>query len=209
VGVPEAYDAAGMQDCHGQLRMCMQRIADVEAINVDLESRLEAQAREYIDFESEAADSLVHWKAQYGVLVTEGANWKRLHEQLKLKNKKIREQLLRTERELHGILQKKYDIMEYARRVERDRIRAEQCATVGFRTLPTIPYSRISGIEPTFPNLLDLTACTQNSEKDNSQDHRNPLGAPPQDVRRGRVVLGLADFFEFQLGDSNLEPRGF
>lgn len=94
--------------------------------------------------------------------------------------------------------------MEYARRVERDRIRAEQCAAVGFRTLPTISYSRISGIEPTFP-----TACTQNSEKDNSQDHRNPLGAPPQDVRRGRVVLGLADFFEFQLGDSNLEPRGF
>ena len=53
----EAYDAAEVQDCHSQLRMCMQRIADVEAINVDLESRLEAQAREYIDFESEAAES--------------------------------------------------------------------------------------------------------------------------------------------------------
>ena len=58
VGAPrEAYDAAEVQDCHSQLRMCMQRIADVEAINVDLESRLEAQAREYIELESDAAES--------------------------------------------------------------------------------------------------------------------------------------------------------
>lgn len=55
--VREAYDVAEVQDCHSQLRMCMQRISDVEAINVDLESRLEAQAREYIDLESDAADS--------------------------------------------------------------------------------------------------------------------------------------------------------
>ena len=53
----EAYDVAEVQDCHSQLRMCMQRIADVEAINVDLESRLEVQAREYIDLESDAARS--------------------------------------------------------------------------------------------------------------------------------------------------------
>ncbi len=37
--------------------MCMQRIADVEVINIDLEARLEAQAREYIELESDAAES--------------------------------------------------------------------------------------------------------------------------------------------------------
>ena len=42
-------------------------------------------------------------------------HFRHLHAQQELKNQKIREQLLRTERELHGILQKKYDIMEYAR----------------------------------------------------------------------------------------------
>lgn len=35
----------------------MQRIADVEAINIDLEVRLEVQAREYIELESDAAES--------------------------------------------------------------------------------------------------------------------------------------------------------
>mmetsp|Transcript_32035 Transcript_32035/g.98750 ORF Transcript_32035/g.98750 Transcript_32035/m.98750 type:complete len:92 (-) Transcript_32035:650-925(-) len=46
-------------DCRGQLRISLQRIADVEAINVDLESRLETQAHEFIELESEAAESSV------------------------------------------------------------------------------------------------------------------------------------------------------
>jgi hypothetical protein len=53
----ETYDTVEVQDCHSQLRTCMQRISDVEAINVDLEARLESQAREYIELESDAAES--------------------------------------------------------------------------------------------------------------------------------------------------------
>ncbi len=46
-----------MQECQAQLRITLQRIADVESINVDLEARLEAQAKEYIELESDAAES--------------------------------------------------------------------------------------------------------------------------------------------------------
>ena len=46
-----------MQDCHRRLQICLQRIADVESINKDLESRLETHAHEFITLESEAADS--------------------------------------------------------------------------------------------------------------------------------------------------------
>lgn len=96
-----------------------------------------------------------------------------------MKNKKIREQLLRTERELHGILQKKYDIMEYARREERDRIRAEKAAATG-----AISPSR---------GKAAATAAVQGKF---ASDH-NPLRTSPQEVRRGRALLALADFFGF------------
>ena len=66
----------------------------MEAINLDLESRLEAQAREYIELESDAVDShgpecfpctsssseiyarLARWKAQYKALSEESGNWR-------------------------------------------------------------------------------------------------------------------------------------
>ena len=58
--------------------------------------------------------------------VKEADEWKQRHDQQQLQNLKLRDQLLRTERELHGVLQKKYDIMQAAKREERHRIREEQ-----------------------------------------------------------------------------------
>lgn len=178
-----------VQDCHSQLRICMQRITDVETINVDLEARLEAQAREYIELESDAAELLTHWKTQYKALAEEAGKWKQLHSQQELRNKKIREQLLRTERELHGILQKKYDIIEYARREERDRIRAEQSASLGLATLPC------TALKESNSDLIDRTSRTKIGPHTRNHEWHNPLGTPPQDVRRGRAILALADFF--------------
>jgi len=109
-------------------------------------------------------------------------HFRHLHAQQELKNQKIREQLLRTERELHGILQKKYDIMEYARRGERDRLRAEKTNVTGLGT------AGFPGSTPT---------------KSAASSH-NPLGAPPQEVRHGRALLALADFFGFYVGTVQL-----
>ena len=53
----DSYDTVEVQDCQSQLRACIQRISDVEAINVDLEARLESQAREYIELESDVTES--------------------------------------------------------------------------------------------------------------------------------------------------------
>mmetsp|Transcript_541 Transcript_541/g.1846 ORF Transcript_541/g.1846 Transcript_541/m.1846 type:complete len:247 (-) Transcript_541:181-921(-) len=190
----ETYDTVEVQDCHSQLRTCMQRISDVEAINVDLEARLESQAREYIELESDAAESLACWKNQYEALVKEASSWKHMHAQQVLKNQKVREQLLRTERELHGILQKKYDIMEFARREERDRIRAERNTGLIEGAQPL----RGSDVELARVSSTDCVAPKRDRVKD-IQFHHNPIGAPPQDVRRGRAVLALADFFRFDL----------
>lgn len=51
-------DEAESNDCQSQIRICLRRVADMETINVDLESRLEAQAREYAELESDASESL-------------------------------------------------------------------------------------------------------------------------------------------------------
>jgi len=190
----DVYRAAEMQECRAQLRITLQRIADVESINVDLESRLEAQAKEYIQLESDAAKSLAHWKMQYKALAEEAGSWKKLHAQQELKNQKIREQLLRTERELHGILQKKYDIMEYARREERFRMRAESSVGTSHGARP-VTVSRNNEVDK--PDRISWMRV------ETGFSTGNPLGALPQDVRRGRAILALADLFRLYMGDDD------
>lgn len=165
-----------MQDCHRRLQICLQRIADVESINKDLESRLETHAHEFITLESEAADSLARWKIEYAAIVSEAASWRQQHAQQERKTLKIREQLLRTERELHGILQKKYDIMELARREERNRILAS------------------GGVaQKHHRSSLDCTSPAQ------VYSYHNLAQAHPQDIRCCCAVIDLAEFFRFGL----------
>jgi hypothetical protein len=119
---------------------------------------------------------------------------RKLHAQQELKNQKIREQLLRTERELHGILQKKYDIMEYARREERFRMRAEISVGTSLGARP-VTVSR--------NNEVDKSDRISWMRVETGFSTGNPLGALPQDVRRGRAILALADLFRLYMGDDD------
>jgi len=119
---------------------------------------------------------------------------RKLHAQQELKNQKIREQLLRTERELHGILQKKYDIMEYARREERFRMRAESSVGTSLGARP-VTISR--------NHQADKSNRSTPRRFGNGFGTGNPLGALPQDVRRGRAILALADLFRLYMGDDD------
>jgi hypothetical protein len=118
----------------------------------------------------------------------------KLHAQQELKNQKIREQLLRTERELHGILQKKYDIMEYARREERFRMRAESSVGTSHGARP-VTVSRNNEVDK--PDRISWMRV------ETGFSTGNPLGALPQDVRRGRAILALADLFRLYMGDDD------
>lgn len=210
-GMPrDAYEMS-VVDCRTQLRMCAQRIEELEAINVDLEARLEAQAREYNEFETENAEQHARWTEQQEGLERECESWRERSAQHELKNAKLRDQLLRTERELHGILQKKYDIMGVARRDEREKMRAEQLAAADLQG------SAARELAQQFANFdrrdstrggdaLGGTGSSTSSSGDPRENRRaaawraprgNPLGAAPQEVRRGRAILALADFFGF------------
>lgn len=88
-----------------------ERIADLERINVDLEYRLEDQARQCMDIEKECMAIKREWASKCDLLQTEIEHWKLEHQNEQTKSTKLREQNSRTERELYRILQRKYELM--------------------------------------------------------------------------------------------------
>lgn len=87
------------------------RVDSLEKINTDLEYRLEDQAKQSMAVEKECMLIEQRWKKKNDELVTEINQWKKAFESEKRKGDKLREQLNRTERELYGILQRKYELI--------------------------------------------------------------------------------------------------
>ncbi|KAJ1420807.1 hypothetical protein B484DRAFT_127558 [Ochromonadaceae sp. CCMP2298] len=88
-----------------------QRIVKLEKINVDLEGRLEDQAKQSMAVEKECLLIEQKWRGSNDELLKEIENWKVAFQGEKLKGDRLREQVHRTERELYGILQRKYELM--------------------------------------------------------------------------------------------------
>lgn len=87
------------------------RVTDLEKIIVDLENRLEEQAKINIQVEKECIDIERVWRGKYLTLEEEVDEWKKKFHQQEQKGDRLREHLSRTERELYGLLQRKYQIM--------------------------------------------------------------------------------------------------
>ena len=205
-----SYEASELQDCRQHLRMCAERIAELESITIDLENRLESQANDYVCLETEAAESQRRWKDQYEALESECESWRQSNSQLELKNQQLRNQQLRTERELHGILRKKYEFMEEARREERERIKNEiHMEDFARRQDDTDETSLRQG--PVSRNIVGRLSSTAQRPRPDAQTaygttpfrNLNPHSATPEEVRAQRVIGALSDFF----GITN-NPRG-
>ena len=102
---------AQLQDCRQIIDSLQQRVHDLERINLDLEYRLEDQAKQCMEVEKECVSIERNWKAKGKVLEKEIGSWKQQFEAQKLKGDRVREHLSRTERELYGILQRKYELL--------------------------------------------------------------------------------------------------
>jgi hypothetical protein len=102
---------AQLQDCRLIIDSLQQRVHDLERINLDLEFRLEDQAKQCMEVEKECVSIERSWKAKCTALEKEISNWKLQFEAQKLKGDRVREHLSRTERELYGILQRKYELI--------------------------------------------------------------------------------------------------
>lgn len=88
-----------------------QRVNVLEKINVDLESRLEKQAIETMDIERQILEAKNKLRIQEAKSNDEREEWSARFLNQEQKSERLRDHLSRTERELYGILQKKYELI--------------------------------------------------------------------------------------------------
>ena len=108
---PLSFLSLFIQQFRTTIDALQERIADLERINVDLEYRLEDQARQCMDVEKECMAIKREWASKCDILQAEIEHWKNEHLLEQTKSTKLREQNSRTERELYRILQRKYELM--------------------------------------------------------------------------------------------------
>ena len=93
------------------IKSLQHRLEDLEKINIDLEYRLEDQAKLCIDLEHECSEIERGWKERCDLMEREIKEWKKKYSIEEKKGDRLREQISRTEKELYGILQRKYELM--------------------------------------------------------------------------------------------------
>lgn len=85
------------------------RLAELERVNDDLERRLESQAKQKMSLEAEISYLDRHWSSKYAELENERDAWKGAVDAERRRSSGLREQIIRKDRELHRMLQRKYD----------------------------------------------------------------------------------------------------
>jgi glycerol-3-phosphate cytidylyltransferase-like family protein len=100
-----------LQNCHALIESLQQRIHHLERINLNLEHRLEKEAKSNIELEKECIVVETNWSTKCNQLQSEIDTLKQNCETERMKNERLREHLSRTERELYSILQRKYELM--------------------------------------------------------------------------------------------------
>ena len=109
------FERMGSEDELQQYRQIIDalqnRVRDLERINLDLEYRLEDSAKQCMAVEKECVAIDLKWKEKHKELEKDIDIWKRTCTDQEQKTSKLREHLSRTEKELYGILQRKYEFM--------------------------------------------------------------------------------------------------
>ena len=104
-------DYAEIQNCHAIIESLQQRVQHLEGINLNLEHRLEKEAKTNIQLEKDMQITEQTWKLKCSKLEDTITTLNHDCATEKLKNERLREHLSRTERELYSILQRKYELM--------------------------------------------------------------------------------------------------
>lgn len=104
-------DYVELQQCKAMMESMQQRLGKLEKINLDLEHRLEDQAKQNLAMETECISIERKCKSKCEQLETVINKLNTELETEKMKNNRLREQVSRTEKELYGILQRKYELM--------------------------------------------------------------------------------------------------
>jgi hypothetical protein len=158
------------------------RLAELERVNEDLEKRLERQAKEKMSLEAEINATDRAWAERFAQLETERDAWRGTVQAEQRKNASLREQVYRKDKELHRMLQRKYD-----------------GAPGGGGGGPNTRQPSVSGAVERMGDRMRGGSHPDNAQHDNPHHHKSPqdLLATRQtpEVKERRAMQGLLDFF--------------
>ncbi|GMH79858.1 hypothetical protein TrLO_g2717, partial [Triparma laevis f. longispina] len=157
-----------------------ERLATLERVNDDLERRLERMAKEKMRLEAECVATERHWAEKYAELENQNNQWKKNVETEQRKNGHLREQIYRKDKELHRILQRKYD---------GGPGKLPPGAPPANTNPQTRPMSLSTSITP--PNHINGKPYTPQDLLE-SQPNKEPV---KETVKERRAVNSLLDFF--------------
>ena len=142
---------------------------------------MEEQAKQSMAVEKECLDIELKWKEHSDSLEKDIEKWKKAYELEKTKTEKLREHLSRTERELYGILQRKYELIRGPATSKSSNTNMNKASKNDNENLSS-------------PNLLKRN---DNSWTDQSETFPKPNIKESKKTREKRILAELCDFLGF------------
>jgi len=169
------HDLKEVHEYHGVIESQQKRIKNLEKINMDLEKRLEVQAKQHFQIEKDIAVIDQRWQEKCNALQQEVSDLEVLLKEEQAKSVSAIEKFSRTERELHRMMQRKYD---------------------SFQT-----ESKSSSSPGTTQQLILRDLKSQAERVKQQKSPAKQILTPPilsaSDIRRKQVEENLLDFFGF------------
>lgn len=169
-------EATELQRCKTLIESQQQRLSRLEKINMDLELRLEEQAKLSMEIEKECVQIEANMKKSLEERDEEIANVMKAFDAEKKKGDRLRVHLSRTEKELYGILQRKYEIM-----------RGPAMGKVS-----SLAQSRLNQAHSSKSSLSPGNSWVEFSN--NSPGHQSSQQQESKKERENRVAQSLSDF---------------
>lgn len=163
-----------LEECQRHLEQTKAALADSQRMNADLERRLENQGMQRMNLEAELNSAHQNHQVEIEKKNRVIEEWTKEADLLQQQNKRLRENMARLERELQGVLARKYDMREQIRRDARREMIEEEAIKKDLGRLQE-KYDRSN---------------TGDRANRSMQDHRGH----PREIRSARALQGLDGF---------------
>lgn len=173
------------------------RLADLERIHDDLEARLELQTKERMDLEARLDEREKSWAAKCEALEKERDEWKGFVQTERTKNERLLDQVHRKDKDIHRMLQRKYDHRDqhghpHSHSLRDLHIKRTNSSDRGAISQPQHPPS-----SKTHPSSVN---GNHYEKRHTALQHKSPheilaTGGSVEAVRERNVTNSLLDFF--------------
>lgn len=156
---------------------------------------MEDQAKSYISAEKSYINNEKEWNVRYKTLEDEIVFWKKEHESQRLKSDRLREHLSRTEREMYGILQRKYEFMRGAtpNTGRSNQIHNSSSNSSGSNSQQSSQIITSSGLTHSI-KTSNTTVNDSGSSRDLLDYSNSVQSKQPQKIREKIMITKLSDF---------------